>query len=155
MEKKLPFKNYILLSIVLIITIIITILFFKLYANNEKNNALINDEYLRIINYNEIDNYLVENKDVVIYISSPSDKKMINFEKEFKNIITKYALNNNILSLNIEDNSSVKIKNDKIVVPSIVIYKDGKIDSLFDLKKNNYSTKKLKEYLKEKMIIND
>lgn len=155
MEKKLPFKNYILLSIILIITIIITILFFKLYANNEKNNALINDEYLRIINYNEIDNYLVENKDVVIYISSPSDKKMINFEKEFKNIITKYALNNNILSLNTEDNSSVKIKNDKIVVPSIVIYKDGKIDSLFDLKKNNYSTKKLKEYLKEKMIIND
>lgn len=155
MERKVPFKNYVILAVILIITIIITILFFKSYWNNEKNNLISNNEYLRTINYNELDNYLVENKDVVIYVSSSNDKRIIDFEEKLESIVTKYALNNVILNLNLNSNNSIKIKNDKVTVPSIIICKDGKLVSSFNIKENDYNTNKLIEYLKIEMIISD
>ena len=67
-ERKIPFKNYLLLAVILILTIIVAIYFFIWHNNNEENNLKlpIMDKYLRVINYNELDNFLVENKDSVI-----------------------------------------------------------------------------------------
>ena len=64
-EKEIPLKNYILLSIVLILTIVVVINLF-LWKNTYEKSKLqtpILDDYLLVINYNELNNYLVENKD--------------------------------------------------------------------------------------------
>ena len=67
MKKEIPLKNYILLSIVLILTIVVVTYFFMWENTYEKSRLQtpILDDYLLVINYNELNNYLVENKDVI------------------------------------------------------------------------------------------
>lgn len=140
-EKEIPLKNYILLSIVLILTIVVVIYFF-LWKNTYEKNKLqtpILDDYLLVINYNELNNYLVENKDAIIYVSKLNDESIRLFENKFKNIINKNNLNNKILYLDLteelKENNIVKEINKKYgkemtEVPTIVIIKDGKYQVL-------------------------
>ena len=88
-----------------------------------------------VINYNELNNYLVENKDAIIYVSKLNDESIRLFENKFKNIINKNNLNNKILYLDLteelKENNIVKEINKKYgkemtEVPTIVIIKDGK-----------------------------
>ena len=85
-NRNIPFKNYILLAVTLILTIIVVVYLFVWHSNNEENNLKIPimDKYLRVINYNELDNFLVENKDSVIYVSKLNNKEIREFEKKLK-----------------------------------------------------------------------
>ncbi len=165
-EKEIPLKNYILLSIVLILTIVVVIYFF-LWKNTYEKNKLqtpILDDYLLVINYNELNNYLVENKDAIIYVSKLNDESIRLFENKFKNIINKNNLNNKILYLDLteelKENNIVKEINKKYgkemtEVPTIVIIKDGKISSSYNIKENKYNIKLLEKYLEKEDVIND
>lgn len=165
-EKEIPLKNYILLSIVLILTIVVVIYFF-LWKNTYEKSKLqtpILDEYLLVINYNELNNYLVENKDAIIYVSKLNNENIRLFENKFKNIINKNNLNNKILYLDLteelKENNIVKEINKKYgkemtEVPTIVIIKDGKISSSYNIKENGYNVKSLEKYLEKEDVIND
>ena len=165
-EKEIPLKNYILLSIVLILTIVVVIYFF-LWKNTYEKSKLqtpILDDYLLVINYNELNNYLVENKDAIIYVSKLNDESIRLFENKFKNIINKNNLNNKILYLDLteelKENNIVKEINKKYgkemtEVPTIVIIKDGKISSSYNIKENKYKIKLLEKYLEKEDVIND
>lgn len=115
------------------------------------------DKYLRVINYNELDDFLVENKDSVIYVSKLNNKEIREFEKKLKLIINDYSLNNTILYLDLTDKNidKLKLEDKNINYPAVLIYKNGKIISYFDINKNNYDIKLLKEYLIEEGIINN
>ena len=165
-ENEIPLKNYILLSIVLILTIVVVIYFF-LWKNTYEKSKLqtpILDDYLLVINYNELNNYLVENKDAIIYVSKLNDESIRLFENKFKNIINKNNLNNKILYLDLteelKENNIVKEINKKYgkemtEVPTIVIIKDGKISSSYNIKENKYNIKLLEKYLEKEDVIND
>lgn len=165
-EKEIPLKNYILLSIVLILTIVVVIYFF-LWKNTYEKSKLqtpILDDYLLVINYNELNNYLVENKDAIIYVSKLNDESIRLFENKFKNIINKNNLNNKILYLDLteelKENNIVKEINKKYgkemtEVPTIVIIKDGKISSSYNIKENKYNIKLLEKHLEKEDVIND
>ena len=165
-EKEIPLKNYILLSIVLILTIVVVIYFF-LWKNTYEKSKLqtpILDDYLLVINYNELNNNLVENKDAIIYVSKLNDESIRLFENKFKNIINKNNLNNKILYLDLteelKENNIVKEINKKYgkemtEVPTIVIIKDGKISSSYNIKENKYNIKLLEKYLEKEDVIND
>ena len=165
-EKEIPLKNYILLSIVLILTIVVVIYFF-LWKNTYEKSKLqtpILDDYLLVINYNELNNYLVEYKDAIIYVSKLNDESIRLFENKFKNIINKNNLNNKILYLDLteelKENNIVKEINKKYgkemtEVPTIVIIKDGKISSSYNIKENKYNIKLLEKYLEKEDVIND
>lgn len=165
-EKEIPLKNYILLSIVLILTIVVVIYFF-LWKNTYEKSKLqtpILDDHLLVINYNELNNYLVENKDAIIYVSKLNDESIRLFENKFKNIINKNNLNNKILYLDLteelKENNIVKEINKKYgkemtEVPTIVIIKDGKISSSYNIKENKYNIKLLEKYLEKEDVIND
>ena len=168
-EKNIPLKNYIILAVVLILSIILVIYFYMWYNAYEESklNTMIMDKYLQVINYNELNNYLVENKDAVIYSSVLEDQKIRNFEKKFKNIIIKNSLNNDILYLDLTEELKDKnitkdiketynINNQDIAnTPSIMIFKDGKLYSIYNIKDNNYNINNLVDYLEEEDIIND
>lgn len=165
-EKEIPLKNYILLSIVLILTIVVVIYFF-LWKNTYEKSKLqipILDDYLLVINYNELNNYLVENKDAIIYVSKLNNENIRLFENKFKNIINKNNLNNKILYLDLteelKETNIVKKINKKYgkemtEVPTIVIIKDGKISSSYNIKENKYNIKLLEKYLEKEDVIND
>lgn len=162
-EKNIPVKNYIILCIITILSILLVIYFYMWYRTYDSGNLNTSNlnEYLNVIQYNELDNYLIENKDAIIYVSTLNDKEAYNFEKKFKKVINKYAINNNILYLDIteelKDNNIYKqIKNKYDVnVPYIIDFKDGKVKSIFNIKDNNYDIDMLTEYLTGVGVIND
>ena len=126
-----------------------------------KINTPIMDKYLSVINYNELDNYLVENKNVNVYISVLGDE-VTNFEKKFIKIINKYSLNNNILYLDLTEEyktsklfNSIKNKYDLDNLPCIVIFKNGLIDDVYSIDKYDYDLNLLVSYLRIKGVIYD
>ena len=165
-EREIPFKNYIILAVVLILTIIAVIYLFmwnRVYKKNKLQTPIL-DKYLLVINYNELNNYIVENKNAVIYTSALNNVEIRNFEEKFKNIIEKNNLNNKILYLDLtkelQDKNTIKEINKKYnneitKVPSILIFKDGNLDSIYNIQDEKYNTTKLEEYLKEEDVIND
>lgn len=161
MKRKLS-KNYIVLGLILIITIIIATYFFKWYSTYQESklNTMVLDDSMQVIRYNELESYLTENKDAVIYVSKLKNQEIRTFEKKFKNIINKYTLNNSILYLNTTDESGFKLenitKNNSIKdLPLIIIYKEGQIYSIYNIKENNYNINLLTNYLIEEGIIYD
>lgn len=168
-ERNIPLKNYILLAVVLIVTIILVIYFYIWYENYKETKLTtpIMDKYMQIINYNELNDYLVENKNSVIYSSVLGDKETRNFEIKLKKLITDNSLRGSILYLNLTSETkdkkiSKELKekykiNDKNITntPSIMIFKEGKLISIYNIRDNNYNLNKVEEYLKEQGVIND
>ena len=73
-------------------------------------------------------------------------------------------MNNKILYLDLtkelKENDIVREINQKYgkemtEVPSIIIIKDGKISSSYNIKENSYNVKLLEKYLEKEAVIND
>lgn len=122
---------------------------------------------MQVINYNELENYLIENKDCIIYSSFLDDAIVREFEIKFKDMIVRESLRNNILYLDLtsELNDTKKIKKlketyqfeetDITNLPSITIFKDGEIVSMYSVKDDDYDIDKVEEYLEQEGIIDD
>lgn len=163
-EKNIPFRNYIILAGVLILSIIVVIYFYMWYDEFQVNkiNTPVMNQYLSVINYNELGDYLVENKDVVIYISFLQDDATRKFEKNFKKIVDVYSLNNSILYLDLTEQyndsnlfNDIKNKYTLSDMPCIVIFKDGIVDDVYSIEDKDYDIDLLVSYLKIKGVIYD
>lgn len=164
-EREIAFKNYIILALVLIITIIGVIYIFMWYSSKEKSKLElpILDDYIMPINYNELNDYIIENKDAVIYTSVLNDVNIRLFENKFKNVIIKNNLNSSILYLDltneIKDNNVLlkmeKKYGTKVDIPSVMVFRDGVLTDVYNIKEDNYNIKKLEKYLEKEVVIND
>lgn len=164
-EREIAFKNYIILALVLIITIIGVIYIFMWYSSKEKSKLElpILDDYIMPINYNELNDYIVENKDAVIYTSVLNDVNIRLFENKFKNLIIKNNLNSSILYLDLtneikDDNVLLKMEKKygtKVDIPSVMVFRDGVLTDVYNIKEDNYNIKKLEKYLEKEVVIND
>lgn len=164
-EREIAFKNYIILALVLIITIIGVIYIFMWYSSKEKSKLElpILDDYIMPINYNELNDYIVENKDAVIYTSVLNDVNIRLFENKFKNVIIKNNLNSSILYLDLTNeikDTNVLLKMEKkygtkIDIPSVMMFRDGVLTDVYNIKEDNYNIKKLEKYLEKEVVIND
>lgn len=166
-EKEIPLKNYIILSIILIITALIAVYFYMGYNRYEESklNTPIIDKYLRVINYNELDDYLVENKDAIIYTSILENEEIRNFEIKFKNAILNNSLRSSILYMDLTEvyNNQEKYRkfinnytlgNDNITItPAILTFENSKLIKIYNIKDNNYEIEKILDYLKEEGIV--
>lgn len=150
--RQVPLKNYIYLALVLIATILILIYIYKwhkTYQESKLNTSIMSD-YLTVINYNELDDYIIENKDAVIYVSVLGNEEIHKFETSFKNAIQNNNLTNSMLYLDIT-NENIELAESKLNIdknlPYIVVYTNGKITDTYSISKNNYNTKKIIKYL--------
>ena len=156
-KKKIPTKNYIYLTLIIIITISITYyLYLWLVAYKEIESQSILEDYLQVINYSDIDNYVVENNDSFIYITN-NDNDYGKFENELSSLIKEYNLFDDILYLDVSDN----IKNGTFTInnftfkqyPIFVLYDDGNIISVYDIKANSFDIEKIEMYLESVGVI--
>ena len=159
-EKEISFKNYIILAVILIFTILLVVYLFNwqsIYQKNKLQEPIL-DKYLMVINYNELDYYLVENKEAIVYVSVLNDEKIRMFENKFKNLIIKNDLNNKVLYLNLT-NESVEINKKYLSnlseVPTLIIFDEGKVVKSYSIKDNDYDIKAFEKFLKKEEIIND
>ena len=156
-----PKKNYLILGIILIVSFLLV---YYLYMwvdvyNESKLNKPILDKYMEVINYNELDNYLVESPNAIIYVSVLENTEIRDFERKFKSILKKNQLEKEVLYMDITEElkkSSIKnemiskytINNLSIVnVPVILVIDNGELRIIYGIKDNNYDVESLKLFI--------
>ncbi len=151
-ERIIPPKNYLYLTLIIVLTLLLIIYILKWNKtyNDSKMNTEILNEYLQVINYNELNDYIIENEDAVIYVSILGDNEIRTFEKKFKNTIVENNLRNSILYLNITNEDQEKVKSKLKIddnLPYLVVYTNGIITDTYSISKNKYNIKKIIKYL--------
>jgi len=159
--RKIPVKNYVILGVVIFITLLILYYFYMwvdVYKES-KINIPIMDKYMRVINYNEFSDYLIENPDTIVYVSVLEDEKIREFEKKFKNKYRENEIDNEILYMNITDDIKNKnVRNEMTLkyfvnslnmtdVPCVLVFSDGKISSIYSVSDNDYDINRFVVYL--------
>lgn len=150
--RNIPTKNYIYLFLVLLGSILFLIYIYTWYDtyNQNKLNTSIMNKYLTVINYNELDNYISENGNAVIYVSILGNEDINHFERNFKNTIVDNNLKNEILYLDLTNEDKLNATK-KLGInqnfPYLVVYTNGKITDTYSIVENNYNSKKIEKYL--------
>ena len=132
--RKIPQKNYFILIGLVLATIIITLSLASLYKSKDKivSNFY---KYANKINSSEFSEYIVENSDLIIYISDKYDLSNEAFETGFKNKLDKLNLKSKLVFIDksdidnkfldsLEKNYDIKI--DKERLPIIIVIVDKK-----------------------------
>ena len=110
-EKVIPIKNYIKLALIFIITLICVFYansWYKTYKVDRLNTPYIKDK-ISAINYEELDTYLTENQNLIIYIGKNNDQGCYDFEKNLYNVIKKNDLVEETIFLDLSNNYSNEI----------------------------------------------
>lgn len=165
-NKKVTKKNYIIVCAIFIASIFLVATLAHWYKGYKQYNLDIPeiDGYINEISEKELNNYLVENTESILYLSRADDSRSREFEKDLKKFIKKYNLRDNMTYINLSkvENLSKFIKtfNKKYATdkelkgyPSIIIIKNGKI---LDIYTDKYlSMKQIKVLLEENEMLGD
>ncbi len=159
--RSVPLKNYIICFVIIVLTVLLSfyirdwyITTKEYYAENSPVKEVISE-----IKEDEISNYILENPKFAIYVSSEKNVSIKDFEGDFRDIIKKLEIQNNLLYLNSDDvnvenfisdmkrNFGGKVnKFSSSSEATLYVFENGKIVSVInDL--NNYSSKNLKKLL--------
>ena len=159
--RKIPIKNYVILGVVIVVTMLI-LYYFYLWVDvykESKINIPIMDKYMTVINYNELDNYLVENPNTIVYVSVLEDEVIRDFEKKFKAKYKNKKIENEILYMNVTEDiknddirddmtSKYKINDlDLLDVPCVLVFNDGLLKSIYSISDNAYDIERFTIYL--------
>ena len=156
--RKIPFKNYIILGIVFVVTIMLFYLWVDAYKESKVNMPIL-DKYMTVINYNELNNYIVENPDTLVYVSVLENEEIRVFEKQLKSKYKKDKISKDILYMDItEDMLDENVKNemsrsyslnnlDITNVPCVLLFEDGLLKSIYSVKDNAYDIERFVIYI--------
>ena len=159
--RKIPVKNYVILSIVIIVTLFILYYFYMwvdVYKES-KINMPIMDRYMSVINYNELDNYIVENPDTIVYVSVLENENIREFEKKFKNKYKNDEIDKEILYMNVTNDIKDKDIFDDMVskyslnglnatnVPCVLVFENSRLKSIYDIASIGYDIDRFTSYI--------
>lgn len=89
MENNIPIKNYLIAIFIVAVTIFVTFLLADIY-NTKKQYEAQNDirmKFLTKIDLSNLEDYIIENHDMFIYLSDSSDESLEEFELQLKRMI--------------------------------------------------------------------
>ena len=149
-KKDIPKKNYFILGIILIISCILVYYinaWYSLYQYEKRGNSPITT-YMEIINYNEVENYIEENRDAIIYVSKSNNLKIRKFEEDNEKLFKKLELNYNILYMDAKDvNKDLKIKYNVNEYPTILFFKNKRLVNKYVLELDNINYNDIKNII--------
>ena len=152
-KRVVPTRNYVVVFIISIITMIALVLFSVYYKNQKKYENEMNQPmgFLAEINSEELDNYIVENHSIMIYISN-STISDDNIQNEVRNQVEKNNYSQDIIYLDMKDLTEdfyerlaktyfdKDLTNTNIVTNSILFVKDGIIVDILNIDEKNVKT---------------
>ena len=101
--REVPKKNYIIMLIIIITIVLVTIFLSNIYNNRfQKTSVLYN--YLSEIKKKDLDSYLVEKPEIIIYASNKYNNSNEEQEKKLMQQIIDNNIYEYIVYLNLEDN---------------------------------------------------
>lgn len=153
--KKIPLKNYFILGIILVSSIFIVLYINKLYLSTKNNDNILNG-FIKEIKTQEIDNYIIENPNFIIYLGYKNNDNK-SFEKKFKKLVTKYDLQKDIVFIDISQfndetfNKFCKKYADKLLKKdsSLIIVDNQKVIDVLDITKGNNDIELVKMFFKK------
>lgn len=169
-KREIPKRNYLILFVIMTLVICLTLYmveWHKTIKEYYQNNSII-AEVLPKIESETISSYLLDNSEVVIYISSSKDQEIKSFEQKFKKYITgnDLDLNDNIVYFDTIDLEQEYINNlfikytgttfkkmKKIVVPNLIYFSNGEIVDILYVKENEITISNVKSFMKRNGVI--
>ena len=151
--KKINKKNYIVAGLVIIITFVITFLVVRFYLEQKELSNKEISLNVSEIKANELETYIVDNHDALIYITNTNSKNEI-VEKELNRIIVKnnyskdivwFDLNNTDKKIYNEFLKKYNISKEEIDSETLLIVKDERVIAIKKINENNI--KNLKKYI--------
>jgi len=167
--KKIPIKNYVILGVVVVVTLFILYYFYMwvdVYKESKINIPIL-DKYMTVINYNELDNYVVENPNTIVYVSVLEDEEIREFEKKLKDKYKSNQIDNEVLYMNITNDIENKdIKKDMISkyslndlditdVPCVLVFNEGILKSIYNVSDNAYDVDRFVIYINNVVLESD
>jgi hypothetical protein len=170
--KQIKLRNYIILAIIILVTIALVFIIKKAYENSQMYAVHTNERLSMLyeIKEDDLDSYLVENQDIVIYISNAKDEKIEEFEKELMTYISEKELAREIIYLNLDTVSSNFYKNienkyfspylneNKTLLPeqaNMLQVQEGKITKILYDKETSISMSDVKEFLIKNDVVSE
>jgi hypothetical protein len=147
--QKRTVKSYAILGLVCLLFIGLILYLCKwydVYDQYQKEIPVIRDSLQEIVS-DDLEHYVLENPNSLIYICTSSDEQCRNFEKKFKKLIEKEELGDEIIYLNVTDvdqeafvnNFNAKYAKKKQLTtnyPAIVLFDEGKAVRILQAKKD-------------------
>ncbi len=129
--RNIPHKNYIILGIITLVTFALLSYFVDFYHRQKAYESSIHTRmrFLSEVKESEIENYILDNHDVIIYISDSSDDNYQEFENQLKVLMNDQNLTKNVVYMDMHKISSEKnIKTifqlDTLIYPNVLIVSD-------------------------------
>lgn len=103
--KKKSAKNYVILACIYLAVIFLVLYFVKWYQTYQEYQMKvpIMRDVLQELLPEEVDHYVLENPDTLLYICSATDATCRNFEKDFRYYVKQKGLESNIIYVNLMD----------------------------------------------------
>ncbi len=168
--KTIPKKNYILLGLLAVVTVLAVIYMSKWYRASENyylENSVMK-ELVGEVKELEFENYILENPDIVIYISKDQSKITKKFEKKLKKYILDENLKSHFIYVNGKDSTESFLLNFKekyfingmkeleITYPNLLILENGKVkDILYRTALEERNVKDVKPFLQRNEVLED
>ena len=151
--RKIPRKNYYIVVLLIVITVLITLFLSNLYKNRSRDFSLIYN-YSNKITSDELDEYLLEMSDIIIYVADKYDNSNTKFEEKFKNKIDSLNLKDKLIYIDKSElnkksleklNKEYKIKINLENLPTIITIVDRKVTRL-ETVRNDSDVNKILNY---------
>ncbi len=135
------------MGIIIFTVVIVTIALANIYNKNIKKTSIMYN-YLSEIKKKDIDTYIIEKPNIILYIADKYDISNNKIEKKIKNKLTDYNITNYFIFLHLNNNnkSFINYLNKKYSgnleqkLPMIIIFEEGKIKKCYyDLEKIDFN----------------
>ena len=153
-------RNYIILFILFIACFGLVLYLRELYKVNEAEQKKIPviQGYISEIYNDDLEHYIMDNPNGVIYMCIANDENCRVFEREFKKLLKKDEYNDNLVYLNLMDVDQDKFLeefNSKFIYkvklskeyPAFVLFEDGKVKAILQEKDKKLDIVKVKHFL--------
>ncbi len=105
-DTTIKLKNYFILAFIILVMVFLVFYicrWYQVYSDYKKETPIIRGTLSYEITSAELDHYVMENPNCVVYMCTSSSDHCRNFERDFKKLIEKENLQNNIIYLNLSD----------------------------------------------------
>lgn len=159
-EKKITIKSYLILTAIFLLTIGITIYLckcYQVYSESKKEIPVIRGT-LSEITSEELEHYVQENPNCVVYVCTANNQKCRDYEENFKKLVKKKNLQEKIVYLNVSNadqeefikafNNTYKHKVELTAnYPAIILFEDKTIASILQEQEGELSINKTKNFI--------
>ena len=159
-EKKITIKSYLILATIFILTIGLTVYLckcYEVYSESMKEIPVIRGT-LSEITSEELEHYIQENPNCVVYVCTASDPKCRDYEEKLKKLVKKQNLQEKIVYLNVSNTVQedfIKSFNDiykhkvelTVNYPAIILFEEKEISSILQEKEGELSITKTKNFI--------